>query len=343
MALTNLAGATLRSFRGLDEDLPGMFAANDAARRADGELEPVTLESMRAQYAHLERSDPATDVRVVDLEGEICGYARVEWADTNDGERWYESVCLLRPEARRRGIGRAMLDWTEGRRRAIAKAHALAGEAPERPRALTTSNFDGDRGGEALLLSRGYSPFRHFYSMRRPTLADVPDLPDVPMPSGLEVRPIPADRDVMRRVFTADAEAFRDHFGWAEDSDAEFLAFVEDPETDPALWVVAFDGDEIAGAVLNGIHPGKDGSPDGWLDSIFTRRAWRRRGLARALIARSLRLLRDRGLSNANLGVDATNPNRALDLYESAGFEVRSSSTAFRKPFDPPLPWEATR
>ena len=34
----------------------------------------------------------------------------------------------------------------------------------------------------------------------------------------------------------------------------------------------------------------------------------------------------------ASLGVDATNPNQALHLYESCGFRVVSSSTAYRKP-----------
>ena len=51
-----------------------------------------------------------------------------------------------------------------------------------------------------------------------------------------------------------------------------------------------------------------------------------------ALIARSLVLLRDHGLNAAALGVDLANPNQALALYESCGFRVRSSSTAYRKP-----------
>ena len=134
------------------------------------------------------------------------------------------------------------------------------------------------------------------------------------------------DRTAMRRVFDADVEAFRDHFGWTEGSDAKFAEFVEDPDLDPALWLVAFDGDEVAGAVLNGIHVDADGAVSGWLDSIFTRRPWRRRGLARALIARSLVLLRDRGLDAASLGVDLTNPHQALALYESCGFRMISSA-----------------
>ena len=325
-------GVRLRAYRGLDADLPGMFEACRQARLADGEIEPLDLAGMRATYAHLERCDPARDILVVELRDEIVGYARVQWGDANDGSRYYDGFCFLRPDARRRGIGRAMLAWTEDRRRVIAAGHAAAGEGLDRPPLLTTFVHDGDRGGRVLLESAGYEPFRRFFSMVRP---DLESIPDAPLPEGLDIRPIPRDRTVLRQVFDAANEAFRDHFGWVDEGDESFASFIEDPATDPDLWLVAFDGDEVAGAVLNGIHRQDDGSGDGWLDSVFTRRPWRRRGLARALIVRSLQLLRERGLGSAALGVDAQNANEALGLYESCGFRMASSSTAFRAPFGP--------
>ena len=74
----------------------------------------------------------------------------------------------------------------------------------------------------------------------------------------------------------------------------------------------------------------------GWLGSVFTRRPWRRRGLAGALIGRSLVLLRDRGMTSAALSVDADNPTRALGLYEAAGFAVHDRFVAMRKPMGGP-------
>lgn len=327
-----IPGLRFRHFRGLDADIPGMRDANAAARLADGEPEPVTLEGMRAQYAHLERSDPATDVLVIELDERVVGYARVEWGDTTDGERYYETICHVHPRVRRRGIGRAMLAWTERRRREIAAGHRSTGNGLERPWWLTSGVNDNDVGGVALMRAGGYEAFRSFHSMVRPNLADIIEFP---LPAGIEVRPIPRDRDAMRRVFVADGEAFQDHFGWVDDSEEAFLAFCEDPDTDPALWQVAFEGDEIVAGVLNGIHALDDGGRQGWLDSVFTRRAWRRRGIARALIARSFALLRDRGLDAAYLGVDGQNPNQALTLYESSGFRPVSSATAYRKALEP--------
>jgi ribosomal protein S18 acetylase RimI-like enzyme len=42
---------------------------------------------------------------------------------------------------------------------------------------------------------------------------------------------------------------------------------------------------------------------------------------------------RDAGLDATLLGVDAENPTGALGLYESLGFTVDDSGTAFRKPW----------
>jgi GNAT superfamily N-acetyltransferase len=72
----------------------------------------------------------------------------------------------------------------------------------------------------------------------------------------------------------------------------------------------------------------------GWLDSVFTRRPWRGRGLAHALVARSLTLLRERGMAEGILGVDAGNETGALGVYTDNGFVVSEKFTAYRRPFE---------
>lgn len=166
--------------------------------------------------------------------------------------------------------------------------------------------------------------------MVRPTLDE---LPEVPLPPGFELRA--ATPELFPAIWRANREAFRDHWGGSDESEAAMHRFLDGPDTDPSLWLIAWEGDEIAGGVNNSIHPEENdalGIGRGWLDSVFTRRDWRRRGLARALIARSLVLLRDRGMTSAALGVDADNPSGALGLYEEAGFEIDDRFTAWRKP-----------
>src|SRR5207253_2366083 len=112
-------------------------------------------------------------------------------------------------------------------------------------RAMTTFVFDGDAGGRILLTGAGYVPFRRFATMRRP---DLDAIESGPLPDGLEVRPIARDRAAMRRVYDADCEAFRDHFGSVDGSDEQFEALLGFENVDPARWIVAFDGDQVAGA-----------------------------------------------------------------------------------------------
>ena len=138
-------------------------------------------------------------------------------------------------------------------------------------------------------------------------------------------------------IWAADHEAFRDHWGGHDESEASLQRWTDAPEFNPDLFVVAWDGDEIAGAVLNAIYAEENadlGLRRGWLDSVFTRRAWRGRGLARALIGRSIHVLADAGLDTAALGVDADNPSGALGLYESCGFATVERSAAWQKPME---------
>jgi mycothiol synthase len=326
--------------RDMESELPAMYRVRNAACEADGELESGTFEGMRAYYRTLVGFEPAKDLVIARIGERIGGYARAQALDSHEGDRWYEATCVVGPDVRRHGLGRRLLAWSERRRLAMAEADRLQGVALDRPRWLTTVSQDGDSGAAVVLELAGYERFRQFHAMRRPDLDRIPDLP---LPDGLDIRPIPNAPDAVRSVIVADNEAFLDHFGSHDDVDGVYAMVIGDPDTDVSLWLVAYDGDEIAGGILNGIHADHDGTRVGWHDSIFTRRPWRRRGLARALIARSLRLLRERGVSSAALGVDAANPNQALHLYESCGFRVVSTSSAWRKPLPPadapaPLP-----
>ena len=72
----------------------------------------------------------------------------------------------------------------------------------------------------------------------------------------------------------------------------------------------------------------------GYTEDVCVRRPWRRRGLARALLARSLQVLRERGMTEAALGVDTENPSGALRLYESLGYRPVQRWTVYRKPME---------
>jgi ribosomal protein S18 acetylase RimI-like enzyme len=70
----------------------------------------------------------------------------------------------------------------------------------------------------------------------------------------------------------------------------------------------------------------------GYTENIAVRRPYRKQGLASALIARSLKMLKELGMEEAALGVDAENLSGALRLYENLGFRTVKRSTDYRKP-----------
>lgn len=72
----------------------------------------------------------------------------------------------------------------------------------------------------------------------------------------------------------------------------------------------------------------------GFTEEISVRRPWRRRGLARALIARSLLVQKAHGMSESTLSVDSENLSGATRLYEECGFQVVKQNAIYRKALD---------
>lgn len=328
MSATAPTGVTLRPFAG-DADLPAFVRISRAANETDRIEERTSVEGMANWVGHPSDSFRADrDIVVATVDREPIAYGWTSWVDTSDGLREYATRGHVHPDWRRRGIGTGILRHNEAHLRQIAAQHET-----NRPRSYAAFAPERRPGAVALLEANGYGPVRWFFDMVRLTLDEirVPDLP-----AGIEVRPV-AGRDLLRQLFDADVEAFADHWGGFDASDASFEQWLSDPDYDPALFVVAWDRDQIAGAVANVIveHENVElGRKRGLLDSVFVRRPWRGRGLAAALVGRSLELLREHGMQSAWLGVDAENPNGALRLYENAGFVVDTRSTGYRKPLE---------
>jgi len=269
--------------------------------------------------------DPTRDMRVVEVGGSVVAEWHVEWVDTTDGLREYRIGCAVDPEWRGKGIGSWMLAEAE----AFARARAAALPS-DRPHFYGNWQPEGAKPSIRLVERHGYEPVRYFFDMVRPTLDGVPE---VQLPDGLELRPV--TDDLVLQLWNADVEAFQDHWGGFDGSPERLEEWKRDPKWDPSLFVVAWDGEEIAGGVINEINDTENEAFNrrrGWLASVFVRRPWRRRGLGRALVAQSLHVFRERGMTSAGLGVDADNPTGALRLYEEAGFEPEYRSTAYRKP-----------
>jgi mycothiol synthase len=324
----NVPGLTFRGFRG-EADYPWMLDVIEGSKEADGTERTDSLEDIARNYQHLHNCDPYQDMVFAEVDGEVVGYGRVWWSQTANGKRIYSGFAFLEPAWRDKGIRRAMLRHNEHRLRQIAAGHPQDGE-----RWLEAWASDTEEHWESLLVDEGYEGVRWGFEMVR---SDLENIPDLPLPEGLEVRPVPPEH--YRAVFDAAKEAFRDSWEYSVDwfSEEDFQAWQQESTFQPELWQVAWDGDQVAGMVQNFVNEAENeeyGRQRGYTEGICVRRPWRRRGLARALIARSFQVIKELGMTEAALGVDAENPSGALHLYKSMGFKVVKRHTTYRKPLD---------
>ncbi|MCK5246611.1 GNAT family N-acetyltransferase, partial [Candidatus Bipolaricaulota bacterium] len=89
-------------------------------------------------------------------------------------------------------------------------------------------------------------------------------------------------------------------------------------------------GDEIVG--FASCDPEFSEDPDmGFVAVLGVRRAWRRKGIALALLHHSFREFQQRGRKRVSLGVDATSLTGAHKLYEAAGMEPTRQINVFEK------------
>lgn len=316
-------GLAFRGFRGR-EDFGVMADVFDRSREVDDFTWPSDAGTFETEYTNMANFDISSDLVFAQVDGCPVGYGRVKWYDDVDGIVVHDHYVLVVPEWRGKGIQRCLLRWVD------TKARETAIGRPGDPRRVLRSwsmETEGER--RRALEVEGHVVERHFYEMLRDLTEPIPD---VPLPSGLEVRPIGPDG--ARKVLEAQWTAAMDHWGAKAPEEEDYQRFMGLPLFQPELWTVAWDGDEVAGAVIAWILAEDNermGRKWGFPDEIAVVRPYRRRGLARALLARSLRMLRERGMEHANLGVDVDNPRRALRLYESLGFTVYRTHMVYRK------------
>ena len=326
--LTVTANAVLRAYRG-PEDHPDMSRVAAAARTHDGEHDAGTVADIDNHYAHLDQAALPRDCTLAVLDGRVVAYGRASLGPLAAGGHRVSSIAFVDPDARGRGVEELLV------RHAVRRAAEIIESDPDGASMRVVLYVNGAHGELVRIAEdRGFQRVRRFAQLIRP---NVEDIPEIRLPAGFEVRPISLDdRAMHRRIFDAGARAFADSYGEEAASDEGFDEFIHMSSFEPALWRVAFDGERIAGQILSFRgEPEADGSFIGWTEAISVQAEYRRRGLARALLAASLRAVRDVGATSAGLGVDTQNPNRALTLYESLGYRIVSETFDYELgPFD---------
>ena len=319
------------TFRGLRDDRDFAIAVDLFDRSRDVDQAPYvkTAPAMAADFLAM---GDKSGMLLAEVDGQAVGYLRLyDFGESSDAGRLLAHGGHVDPAWRGRGIGRALL--------AGGQAHLLALEAqdpspPEVAIGFETGVFITATSAVALVERAGYIAARYAIEMVRPNLDDPPP---TDLPPGIEVRPaVEAHRLQVARAVN---EAFRDHRAWPHFTDEQMLHSLEHPLRGQLdVWQVAWEGDEVVAGVLGFIDEPENetfGRKRGYTEQIFTRRPWRGRGIASALIGRNLRLLRERGMTHAALAVDTENPSGALRLYERLGFVEETRVVTYRREVRP--------
>jgi mycothiol synthase len=296
-------------------DLPAVQAVLDASESADTG-EPCRHDVDVATYADTSKLDLEHGTWLVEAPDLSAAAAGWVWG-VRDGDVELVGEHYVHP-AHRGGPAEAMLVETIERR----AAELAAGDAAFERLVLFSDASDGRR--RRSLVTRGYAHARDFYGMR----IDLgPGRPAQEWPAGIVTRAIRPGVDD-RLVHAASEEAFSEHYLYGPTPFADWLRVsIEGERFDPSLWLVAWDGEEVAGEAL---AVPRDG--DAYVEDLAVRKPWRGRGLGPALLLELFRLLGDRGLTPARLFVDVQNTTGALRVYERAGMRVERHIEGFERP-----------
>jgi len=69
----------------------------------------------------------------------------------------------------------------------------------------------------------------------------------------------------------------------------------------------------------------------GWIITIGVLKPLRKQGIGTVLMLHALKLLKSKGMKEAELGVDDSNPTKAIELYKKVGFNVVKKDLTYLK------------
>ncbi|MCY4063730.1 MAG: GNAT family N-acetyltransferase [Chloroflexi bacterium] len=221
-----------------------------------------------------------------------------------------------------------LLSWAIDRGKSV-----IASCPPDARVSLWGGAYRGYSADESALHEAGFSPGRLWHEMH----IDMIERPAaVALPNGFVIRPYCHEADLPILVDLV-RDSFSDHYGHIEQSferDLEMFRHWLDssPVFDPDRVLLAMD--EATGIVAGGVVPLREYQRRpgvGYIDMVGVRRAYRRRGLASAMLIQSFAEYWDRGIKAVCLEVDGESLTNALALYERVGMRVQHSFVSYEK------------
>jgi len=264
----------------------------------------ISLDDLQKRW---ENADLEMDTLTAFIEGELAGYAELRDGDApfiflasrNDLDLGYQLLSLLEQ-----------------------KAAARADETIE----LITQISEQNQPLIQLFASSGYRSNLSFIIMEL-KLETPPKNPE--WTKGVTVRAFVTGQDE-EATYRTDEEAGEDkgyhtpltYEGWIKRMGMDRETF------DPSIWFLAFEENDIVGVALNAYDRDSDTV---WVDHLGVRRAWRKRGIGKALLLHSFDEFYRRGIKTVKLSVDSKSLTNAPRLYENVGMKTVQEYHIYRK------------
>jgi len=321
MPLPALSGITFRLGQGAEDAAP-YVAVMKACQDID-HIDPFsTLESIpgvEEMMEYLARLE-SENMLVAMVEEQMLGFVRLVWWEEEDGTWLYLHQGHVVPQWRGHGIGTTFVQWAEQRLRVLATGHPTNGKGTFGANASST-----ETSATELLLNEGYTVY---YTSAQMECTDAAYLQAPGLPDGFALRP--AIPEQYRTIW----EAARRH--WAgftkvtsvptEEDYQEFLSLVTPA---PDLLKVAWHNAQPVAVVQGSIAQSTN---TGIIDDVIVAAAYKRQGLAQALMIDCMIAMRERSVQRIRLHTNASNRNGARTLYEKLGFHVIKTFPRYRKP-----------
>lgn len=258
--------------------------------------------------------------------GRLVAYIEV-WDIENPPIRPTIWGCV-HPDFEGQGIGNYLMSWAENRAREAIK------RCPPTARVLYQCGCDADKTGtQELFVRMGMHYIRDSVDMDI-SLTSAPTIPSIS--DDYLIRPYQHPND-FREAIIANETAFEDHYGYVkqplEDHLQNWERFINsDPNYDPSLWFVAIEkaNQKIVGVAISRSRSFSD--PDkAYIASLGILKAYRRKGLAMALLKSSFLAFWNHGIMNINLSTDGSSLTGATHLYEKAGMHISRRVMMYEK------------